>query len=212
MMDKWSLSTDMWTAMKNGIRHYTQNQLKQDPGNMPAEPPPPFRTSFYTPRKKLKVAFRAQSQMGWDNFVKGRMSRDRITCIAHHFQENRSKLRGQECITKRIMGLWDHMDRIWTYRNNRYHENTNQQVATCKTESLDRKYEKIWETHADLIDRLHAFQTKHFEDRQSIGNVNYESKHCWTNIADQYISEAASPIQTEMYTLSKFVGARLGVG
>jgi hypothetical protein len=98
------------------------------------------------------------------------------------------------------------------YHNNIYHENTNQQVARYNTEALDRRYEEIWENHAGLVERLHAFQTKHFEDRQIIGNLNCESKPCWANLAEQCITEAVSPIQTEMYTLSKFLGARLGVG
>jgi hypothetical protein len=56
----------------------------------------------------------------------------------HHFQTNGSKLTGQECITKLILGLWEHMDRIWTYRNNIYYENTNQQVVRYNTEALYR--------------------------------------------------------------------------
>jgi hypothetical protein len=86
MMDKWSLSADMWIAMENEIRHYTLNPLKRDPENMPADPPYPFGTKFHTPRNRLKVAFRAQSQIGWDHFFKGRLSRDWITCMDHHFQ------------------------------------------------------------------------------------------------------------------------------
>jgi hypothetical protein len=109
----------------------------------------------------------------------------------HHFQTNESKLTGQECITNLILGLWERMDRIWTYRNNRYHENINQQVARYKAEVLDRRYEEIWVKHAGLVERLHAFQTKYFEDKQSIGNLNYESKSCWVNLEDQYIIEAA---------------------
>jgi hypothetical protein len=104
-MDKWSLSAYMWAAMDNVVRHYTQNPLNRDPGHMPAEPPYPFGTNFYTPRNRLKVAFCAQSQIGCDNFLKGRMSRYWISCIDHHFKENGSKLTGQECITKLIMGL-----------------------------------------------------------------------------------------------------------
>jgi hypothetical protein len=94
MMDKLSLSADMRTAMDNGAQHYTHNPLKRDPDNMPTEPPSPFGTTFYTPRNRLKVAFRAQSQIWWDNFLKGIMSRDWIICIDYHFQENGSKLTG----------------------------------------------------------------------------------------------------------------------
>jgi hypothetical protein len=169
MMDKWSLSSDMWIAMENGVRHYTLNLLKHNIDNMPSEPPSPFGTTFHTPRNRLKVAFRAQSQILWDNFLKGRLSRYWITCMDHHFQSNGRKLTVQECIAKLIVGVWEHTDRVWTYRNNRYHENTNQQVATYKTGSLDRIYEEIWEKHAGLVERLPAFQTKHFETDKSLG-------------------------------------------
>jgi hypothetical protein len=52
----------------------------------------------------------------------------------HHAQSNGSKLTGQECITKFIMGLWEHIDCMWTYRNNIYHNNTNQQAVRYKIE------------------------------------------------------------------------------
>jgi hypothetical protein len=91
------------------------------------------------------------------------------------------------------------MDSIWTYRNNIYHENTNQQVARYKTEALDRRYEEVWDKHAGLVQILNAFQTKHFKNRTRIGNLYYESKCCWGNLLEQYITEAASPIRTEMY-------------
>jgi hypothetical protein len=130
----------------------------------------------------------------------------------HHFQSNGSKLTGQECITKLIMSLWEHMDRLWKYRNNRYHKNTHQQVARYKMEALDRRYDETWEKHTGLIEQLHNFQGKHFENRQKIGNLNYEIKRCWVNLTEQYINEASSPIRSEIYTLSEFLGARNGVG
>jgi hypothetical protein len=211
-MDKWSLSSNMWIAMENGVMHYILNPLKRDPDNMPPYPPSLFGMTFHTPINRLKVAFRAQSQIGWDNVLKGRLNRDWITCMDHHFQTNGSKVTGQKCITKLLLRLWEHMYLIWTYRNNSYHENSNQQVVRYKTESLDRRHEEIWDKHACLVERLHTFQTKYLEDRQSTGNLNHESKHCWANLADQCIIEAASPIRSEMYTLSEFLGARLGVG
>jgi hypothetical protein len=108
----------------------------------------------------------------------------------HHFESTGITLTDQECITKLIMSLWEHMDRLWTYRNNRYHENTIQQVANYKMEALDRNYDKILEKHSGLNERLHTFQLKHFENRQQIGNLNYESKRCWINLAEQYVNKA----------------------
>jgi hypothetical protein len=45
--------------------------------------------------------------------------------------------------TQLIMGLWEHMDRLWKYHNNIYHENKNQQVAIYKMEALDRRYDEM---------------------------------------------------------------------
>jgi hypothetical protein len=126
------------------------NTKKHDNDNMPTEPSPPFGPTFYVPRNRLKVAFRAQSQIWWDNFLKGKLIQDWITCMGHHFQSSGSKLTGQECITKLIMSLWEHMDRLWTYHNNIYHENTNQQVARYKMEAPDIRYDERWEKHIGL--------------------------------------------------------------
>jgi hypothetical protein len=78
-MEKWGMSQDMWLTIENGVCHYTMNPKKREHDNMPTEPSPPFGPTFYTPRIRLKVAFRAQSQIGWDNFLKERLSRDCIT-------------------------------------------------------------------------------------------------------------------------------------
>jgi hypothetical protein len=86
LMDKSSLSTYMWIAMVNGVRHYTLIPLTHDPAIMPLEPPSPFGTTFHTPINRLKVAFRTQSQIWWDNFLKGRLSRDWIMCMDHNFK------------------------------------------------------------------------------------------------------------------------------
>jgi hypothetical protein len=156
VMDKWGMSQDMWLTIENGVRHYIMSPKKREDDKMPAEPSPPFGTTFYAPRNRLKVPFRAQSRIGWDNFLKGWLSRDWIMCMDHHFESTGSKLTCQECITKIIMSLWEHMDRLWTYLNNRYHENTNQQVARYKMEALDRSYDEMWEKHSRLIERLHT--------------------------------------------------------
>jgi hypothetical protein len=75
------MSQDMWIAIENGVRHYTMNRKKKDTDNMPTEPPLSLIPTLYVPRNRLKVAFRAESRIGWYNFLKGRLSRDWITCM-----------------------------------------------------------------------------------------------------------------------------------
>jgi hypothetical protein len=91
------------------------------------------------------------------------------------------------------------MDRLWTYRNVRYNENKNQQVARYKTEALGRRYDEMWQTHSALTERLHNFQAIFFENRQQIGNLNYKGKMCWVNLAEQFINEASSPMSRDLY-------------
>jgi hypothetical protein len=78
-------------------------------------------------------------------------------------------------------------------------------------EALDRRYDEMCEKHTGLTERLHNFQVKYFENRKQIGNLNYKSKRCWVNLAEQYINEASSPIRAKFYTVSQFSGARNGV-
>jgi hypothetical protein len=73
-MEKWEMSQDMWLIIENGVRHYTMNPKKREHDNMPTEPSPPFGPTFYAPRNRPKVAFRAQSRVGWDNFLKVNLS------------------------------------------------------------------------------------------------------------------------------------------
>jgi hypothetical protein len=61
VMEKWGISQDMWITIENGVHHYTMNPKKRDHNNIPTEPSPPFGPTFYVPRNRLKVAFRAQS-------------------------------------------------------------------------------------------------------------------------------------------------------
>jgi hypothetical protein len=60
-MEKWGMSQDMLLTIENGVRHYTMNPNKREHDNIPTEPSPPFRPTFYAPRNRLKVAFHAQS-------------------------------------------------------------------------------------------------------------------------------------------------------
>jgi hypothetical protein len=62
------MSQGMWIAIENGVRHYTVHPKKHDPDSPPPpEPSSLFGPTFNTPR----IAFRAQSQKGWENFIKG---------------------------------------------------------------------------------------------------------------------------------------------
>jgi hypothetical protein len=87
----WRIPPDFFIATETGINHYAAHPLKRDKEDMPPEPHKPFATMFYTPRNILQVAFRKQSNVGWENFLKGRICTEWCTYIKQHFATSNIK-------------------------------------------------------------------------------------------------------------------------
>jgi hypothetical protein len=76
-MDKWKIPNDVWMSIQKGMQHFMKHLAKRDPHDMPQEPPPAqFPHTFHSQRNRIKVAFRMQSHIGWENFTKLRLSRE----------------------------------------------------------------------------------------------------------------------------------------
>jgi hypothetical protein len=179
---------------------------------MPPEQQKPFGTTFYTPRNILKVAFRKQSHVGWENFLKGRICTEWCTYIKHHFALSNIKKYYQEWSTKLIIALWEHIYIVWTFCNTVHHGDNQGRVASCKEEAPARRIGIIWPKKDELRDRLHEFQLTHFNEREKITNLRYESKRCWANLSELYLEEAALSIMTDIFTLRGLSGTRSGIG
>jgi hypothetical protein len=92
-----------------------------------------------------------------------------IQYIKHHLASSKiKKTCYQEWSTKLILALWDHIYRVWMFQNT--------WVARYKEEALVRRMDTIWAKKDELRDRLHEFQSTHFNDRTRITNLQYESK------------------------------------
>jgi hypothetical protein len=84
-------------------------------------------------------------------------------------------------------------------------------VARYKEEALARRMDIIWPKKYDLWDRLHEFELTHFNERDKITNLRYESKRCWANLAELYLEEAALSIRTNIFTIRGLSGTRSGI-
>jgi hypothetical protein len=71
-----------------------QHPEKRDPQDMPQDPPTPFPHTFHSQRNRIKVAFRMQSHIGWENFTKGRLSREWADVMEWHYRNEGLKLIG----------------------------------------------------------------------------------------------------------------------
>jgi hypothetical protein len=117
-----------------------------------------FPHTYDNRRNRLKLVFRKQDKIVWDNLLKGRMGRQWIEYVKHHIQNKDIKVQAKEGAPKMILTLWDHMLRLWQYRNEALHEDNSHRVAPFKVEALDQEIERLATRHNDLQSKLHNFQ------------------------------------------------------
>jgi hypothetical protein len=128
--------------------------------------------------------------VGWENFPKGRICTEWCTYIKQHLASSNINKDYQEWETTLILALSDHIYRVWTFRNTVHHEDNQGQVERYKEEALARRIDIIWPKQDGLGERLHEFQRTHFNNRDKITNLGYESKRCCANLAKLYLEEA----------------------
>jgi hypothetical protein len=121
-MQMWRLPADFWTAIEKGP-HHLPSDLKES-----TSPTLPFQISVNPIRNHLWAAFQEQNSIKWTNLFKGRMSHRWQQFATAHVQSEKLDLRAQEWGHKFITALWDHSLRIWHFRNDAFHGDTNTQV------------------------------------------------------------------------------------
>jgi hypothetical protein len=107
------------------------------------------------------------------------------------------------------MALWDNLQRIWTYRNTRFHEKDNETVERYKREEMDRRIHTIWEKQEAVRDNMLPFQARQFANRSTVESLHYESKRCWAKLAEMYTEEAQMPVSSDTYSMSAYLSARV---
>jgi hypothetical protein len=131
-MSIWKLPNDFWTAIQKGLQFFIDHPLRrvrEDPQNPTLKPATPFPHGFNQPHNLLKQAYRAQSNIGWDNFTKGIIMRHWQNYINHHLQNKGIKLPKDEWTDKLIIALWEHLRRVWNFPNGVYHADNNGRVS-----------------------------------------------------------------------------------
>jgi hypothetical protein len=90
-MTIWNLPPDFWTASQKGINFYiddpNKRNLQQENEPPIIQVPAPFQPTLNNVRTLLRQAYRAQSAVGWENFMKGRKVRQWETYIAFHIRQ-----------------------------------------------------------------------------------------------------------------------------
>jgi hypothetical protein len=104
-MERWRPPLDFWTTIDKGFNYYTYHPHKRTANSKDNEPQKPFGATFTTSRNLLQQAFRTQSHIGWNNFLKGRMSRDWLTYVRYNLANSPLQNRPR---SKHISIKWHH--------------------------------------------------------------------------------------------------------
>jgi hypothetical protein len=132
--------------------------------------------------------------------------------VKQHIQNKNIKLQAKEWAPKMILALWDHMLRLWQYRNEALHQDDSTRVAQFKVEALYRDIERLATIHNDLRSKLHDFQERHMERREHIQTLQHNSRKCWASLTKLYLDEAENRIERDTQFLYQYLQGRVGVG
>jgi hypothetical protein len=121
-IDRCHLPQNVLTTIEKGVNDYTEQPHNITTQSKENEPQNPFRVTCNTPRNLLQKAFRTQSHIGWDNFLKGQISRDWLTYVQHNEENSNGHGKIQDWSAKFIAGLWEHLKRLWKFRNDIDHQ------------------------------------------------------------------------------------------
>jgi hypothetical protein len=87
-MKHCKLSNDFWTALEKGVHGFTRR-----PAGGAIETP--FPPTYNKIRNHIKLAFREQEKIGWDNLLKGRMGKQWIEYVKKHLEHENIKLQAK---------------------------------------------------------------------------------------------------------------------
>jgi hypothetical protein len=101
---------------------------------------------------------------------------------------------------------------LWQFRNDIYHQDNEGNITRYELEALERDMEKLWARHIEPLPKLWDFQKQHFDRRQCIVDVRYESKKCWATLAKLYLDDAENNRHGSHSETDHTNGWRTGVG
>jgi hypothetical protein len=104
-MEWWQLPPDFWTTIQKGINYYNEHPHKGTANSIDNEPHKPFGVKFTTARSLLQQAFRTQSHIGWDNFLKGQIDRDWLTYVRYNEAHSNGHSKSKDWSAEFIWGL-----------------------------------------------------------------------------------------------------------
>ncbi len=128
---------EMWQAICDGILSYCTGE--------------PYNTQALA--GPVRMAVLAQTRIGWDNFLKGRLATNWGDMMAHRYATSANLRRlesRQRFVTKVIHSLWDLYDTLWGTRCGRLHDDAD--VDSLGHAAVDAKVQFYFANKRNLFD------------------------------------------------------------
>jgi hypothetical protein len=117
-LKRWKIQNDFWTAVEKGMQSYvTAPKKAKDRTTLTT----PFSATWNREINALESAYHAQSKIGWENLVKGRIAQEWVQFMESHCTNHGCKLKARDWAPKFIGALWEYTQRVWKFRNSIYH-------------------------------------------------------------------------------------------
>jgi hypothetical protein len=150
---------------------------------------PPFSSSMRANHVLLNNYSTSQTSIGWHNLLKGRISKEWSKLWTRAMVLQNAKA----CEQAYIKALWNHIYRLWIFRNKEDHKNDNRAVAEYKQRVLDDKLRDHYVKFALGELPLNPQQPHHFDIKlDQLLLLSYDIRNARLISADLYISRAAA--------------------
>ena len=138
-LNHYKLPNIFWTYIGNYLRQWTVGQRQNQPVRRYTNPTP---TCEFT--RKMSTACKVQSDIGWNNFLQGRIAKDFQVAMAFHLHHNKSTLSPKQCTSVLIKGLWQYYNDVWGTRCDLFHLDSDEEATIHQKLKLQENIEAIW--------------------------------------------------------------------
>ena len=168
-LEKDEVPADVWLTIKMGIASYL---------NVPSPAPHPTQRA-----SNLERAYHRQTKIGWNNFMKGRISSAWGDIMREHYKEYPSKnpsINHRQFRETLITSLWTIYDKIWKVRNAMLHDPND--IEALGNVDLNDRIRHYYDNSHDLLGPgdQHLF-SENIQDQLS---KSITIKRTWLRTAD----------------------------
>ena len=161
-LSKMETPPDLSHALLYGIEKWIDQERDRN-NPTPIDWPPGTYTYDHTKHKPIADAFHMQSQIGWDELMRGRICKGWGDVIQQHYQRTKApKAQNRDTWEHNTIDkIWEIFDATWTARNALKHGATEDENNKIRDEKTNQKINDIYryKQHKVSIQDLRLFHT-----------------------------------------------------